>query len=153
MERDQIAESIRSAYLKLLSNDMNLFSVDANERSITHKLAEYLQAEFTDWNVDCEYNRNGLAPKKLSTFVREVKSDNTDAISVYPDIIVHRRGTSESFIVIEAKKSNSQAKDLDDKKLCAYKNDLSYKYAYKVTFPIGTDKKPDPLSDIQEIDE
>lgn len=145
-----ITEKIHSAYLQLLSNDIDLLIVDANERSITHKLAEYLQTKFPDWNVDCEYNRNGLNSKKLSAFVKNIKSDNTDAVSVYPDIIIHHRRTSENFIVIEAKKSNSRVEDLDDQKLCAYKSDLGYKYAYKITFPIDT-KKIDAQKYIQEI--
>lgn len=33
-----------------------LLENNANERSLTHKLAEYLNLEFQDFDVDCEYN-------------------------------------------------------------------------------------------------
>ncbi|ADJ25558.1 conserved hypothetical protein [Dehalogenimonas lykanthroporepellens BL-DC-9] len=128
---------IQKAYRQLLARDNHLLSVEANERSITHKLAEYLQVEFPEWNVDCEYNRNGLDGKKLSTFIKDIQSDDTDAVSVYPDIIIHHRGTENNYVVIEAKKSNSRTEDMDNEKLCAYRSDLGYAHAYKVTFPIG----------------
>lgn len=150
MEPSKIKENIYTAYQQLLLNDQHLLSVDANERSITHKLAEYLQAKFPDWNVDCEFNRNGQDAKNLSPFVKKTNSDNTDAVSVYPDIIVHHRGTSENLIVIEAKKSNSRDEDMDNQKLCAYKKDLGYTYAYKIMFPIGS-KAIDIPNYIQEI--
>ena len=53
------AQNLEIALSELIERDSFLFEADANERSITHKLAEYLQAQFQDWNVDCEYNRNG----------------------------------------------------------------------------------------------
>lgn len=137
MEREQIIERVCAAYGELLSKDVYLFIVDANERSITHKLAEYLQMEFPEWNVDCEYNRNGPDVKRLDSFKRSIESDDTNAVSVYPDIIVHHRGTGENLVVIEAKKSSYSGEDFDEEKLHAYKNDLGYKFAFKVTFPIN----------------
>lgn len=134
---DNIYERIVKAFSQLFINDKYLLNVTANERSITHKFAEYLQQEFPDWNVDCEFNRNGLDAKRLSSLVREIKSDDTDGITVYPDIIIHKRGTKENLVVIEAKKSNIQDNDYDFQKLLAYKKDLNYKYAYKIIFPVG----------------
>jgi len=137
MKREEVTKKIVEAYNRLISKDRGILEVDANERSITHKLAEYLQIEFPDWNVDCEYNRNGVDPKKLDTFAKHVNSDDTNAVSVYPDIIIHHRRTTENLAVIEAKKGNSRVEDLDDAKLCAYKDELRYQFAYKVTFSIG----------------
>ena len=57
--------------------------MDANERSLTHKLAEYLQCEFPDWHVDCEYNRHGLDVKRLAIHSWRVKADDTEARTVF----------------------------------------------------------------------
>ncbi|MCL1902495.1 MAG: hypothetical protein FWG18_02595 [Alphaproteobacteria bacterium] len=38
---------------------------EVNERSQTHKLAEYLQYLLPHWNVDCEYNKKLTDPKTL----------------------------------------------------------------------------------------
>ncbi|OPY57646.1 MAG: hypothetical protein A4E49_00015 [Methanosaeta sp. PtaU1.Bin112] len=125
-----------TAICVLYRQDRELLSMDANERSITHKLAEYLQDEFPDWNVDCEYNRLGGIPKRLLIrFSDEVDPKSTEAITVFPDIIVHRRGTKQNLIVIEVKKasgqSNSdQSKTKDIVKLEEFTRDPNYKYLY-----------------------
>lgn len=149
MDKEQIVKKLYNAYRMLLKNDRHLFVVNANERSITHKYAEYLQEEFTQWHVDCEYNRNGLNSKKLLYFKKTISSDDVDALSVYPDIIIHRRGTNVNLIVIEAKKSNNYASDED--KLKAYKEDLKYKYAFAVKFLVGEDLKNYNESDLLKL--
>lgn len=134
---EHIKTKVVNAYKSLLKNDSHLLITDANERSITHKLAEYLQVEFPEYNVDCEYNRNGLDVKRLESLAKDIASDNTDAVSVFPDIIIHHRGTKDNFIVIEAKKSTNKSND--NKKLLAYKRDLKYQNAYAVKFFVGDD--------------
>lgn len=128
------------AYRRLFTDEKELFLVDANERSITHKFAEYIQIEFPDYNVDCEYNRTGLEIKKLFSLSlnKKIKIDDTNGDTVYPDIIVHRRSKPDNFIVIEAKKSNNATGSArDKKKLRLYKVELGYKYAYRVTFRVS----------------
>ncbi|MGB5051569.1 MAG: hypothetical protein WBO46_21665 [Caldilineaceae bacterium] len=153
MIKEQIIENIRAAYSQLISKDGYLLRADANERSITHKLAEYLQLYFPEWHVDCEYNRNGLDVKKLDTFKRSIKSDDTNAVSVYPDIIIHHRDTKDNLVVIEAKKNSYSGEDHDEEKLRAYKNDLQYKFAFKITFPVGDtyENSIDASGNIKEI--
>jgi hypothetical protein len=56
----------------LLSKDGYLLFNDLHERSITHKLGEYIQREFPNWNVDCEYNKYGTDPKLLGMNVRSL---------------------------------------------------------------------------------
>ena len=51
---------------KFLKDDSYLSDVDANERSQTHKIAEYLQQILPEYNVDCEYNRNLRQEKTLN---------------------------------------------------------------------------------------
>lgn len=154
MNKDTITQKIISAYRAILTHDSYLFIASANERSMTHKLAEYLQQEFPDWNVDCEYNKNLDSGKtvpvweaKRAELMQKLENEMTNrrrnliekvldgGISVYPDIIIHHRGTRENLVVIEAKKENFAGNDFDEQKLEAYKNHLGYEFAFKVKFP------------------
>ena len=110
--------------------------------------------EFFD--VDCEYNKNGLESKRLVEFRKQIDSDDEDGVTVYPDIIVHRRGTKNNFIVIEAKKTSNGSQHqkngckCDRCKLLAYKKELGYKYAYFVRFPVLDDFKNFKDEDIEQ---
>jgi len=96
---DQVKERTARAIQFVRARDSFLLESAANERSVTHKLAEYLQQEFPDYNVDCEYNRHGLLTKLLP---RECESQTHEY--VYPDVVVHVRGNDDSnLLVIEAK--------------------------------------------------
>lgn len=158
--RDVVTAQVHRAFATFLNNDRDLLEADANERSLTHKLAEYLQQQFTDWHVDCEYNRNGPEPKTLPEWRSiRVAANHTDATTVFPDIIIHRRTTPESqrckaenLVVIEAKKSTTAARSQDKAKLRAYLSEYGYDYAFLVIFPVGKDAhSADVAKDIQEV--
>lgn len=121
--REEIERRVRRAVEELRRHDGHLLEVDANERSITHHLAVYLQREFEDMDVDVEYNRDGHEIKRLLTQTN-VSSDDTDAVTVYPDIIVHRRGTNDNILVIEVKKRGG-GNGLDEKKLIEFTKPLT----------------------------
>lgn len=111
---------------------------------MTHKYAEHLQKEFTDWNVDCEYNRNGKATKELRFSLGKVPSDDLHAQTVYPDIIVHCRGKQLNLLVIEAKKlGNNTGKDRE--KLEAFRSDEQYRYQFSALLVFVTGEQPDIL--------
>jgi hypothetical protein len=129
MTAQQVTDSVYRAIDMLLKRDSDLLDLDANERSITHKLAEYLQAEFEGWNVDCEYNRIGNAAKRIYLPAGGAPADDTNAVTVFPDIIVHKRNTRENLLVIEVKKStNPYGEDFDLDKLRAFKDELGYRH-------------------------
>jgi hypothetical protein len=65
MPLDEILRRFQSAIDQLLARDEYLLRHDVSERSITHKLGFYLQGFFPEWDVDCEYNRNGHDPKTV----------------------------------------------------------------------------------------
>lgn len=88
----------------LQKNDSFLLKEGVHERSIAHKLAEYLQQQFPDWNVDCEYNRKGVETKKLNGI--EECEEHRKTEKVYPDIIIHERNTNHNLLVIELKKND-----------------------------------------------
>ena len=64
-ESGEIRRKVQSAIDKFKQRDSVLLEIDVNERTMTHKLAEYLQQEFQEWDVDCEYNRKIKDLKKL----------------------------------------------------------------------------------------
>ncbi|MFA5423717.1 MAG: hypothetical protein WC374_07645 [Phycisphaerae bacterium] len=135
-ERLNVEEKIKRSFILLFKNDEYLLHTEVNERALTHQFAVYLADEFLGYSVDCEYNRNGIDKKKLRSFRKEIYSDDTEGATVYPDIIVHHRGTKSNFIVIEAKKTSNKNQE-DIRKLEAYKKELGYKYAVFVQFPVG----------------
>lgn len=70
--------------------------------------------------------------------------EDTDAKTVYPDIIVHKRkNDKENLLVIEAKKSSSGIDDnWDTAKLKAFKErPYFYRAAYFVRFRVGDQGK------------
>jgi len=120
-----IRKVLEEALEQLKDQDSYLFNVDASERSLTHKLAEYIQARLpVGWNVDCEYNRNKGHTKRLIQKLRETaEPPETYAEIVVPDIIVHKRGNHESnLLVVEIKKSTNQYSEgrVDKEKLNAF---------------------------------
>lgn len=133
-----IASKVLAAIRSLLMSDKHLLQVNANERSISHRLALYLTAQFADMDVDCEYNRDSHEIKRLQLNGSCDRSADTDGSLVYPDIIVHRRGTGENTLVIEIKKSTSSVSDeCDLEKLRAFRNALEYKTALFLRFQCG----------------
>jgi hypothetical protein len=140
----EVRSKITRAFLRLLKKDAHLLVVEANERSITHRFAVYIEDEFPDFDVDCEFNRKGNDPKRLKHFRRKITSANTKGVSVFPDVIVHLRGTRVNHLVIEAK-TKSNAEDCSETQSCkcdlcklrSYKVELGYTHAFYIVFPVG----------------
>lgn len=136
--KELVESALEYSLGQLLRSDGEILAMDVNERSISYRLASYLEPFFQGWNVDCEYNRNHDDPKRLDIRRRNVQSDDTQATTVFPDIIVHRRGTNENFVVIEMKKTSSQeSDDYDLEKLNAFKEQLGYQFAIFVKVRTG----------------
>lgn len=142
---------LQRALDRLAISDKELFRKDVNERSLTHKLAEHLTLEFLGWDVDCEYNRDGGLPKRLVRYQGDLSSmGDIDAPTVFPDIIVHKRGTMKNLLVIEVKKDSSRVDHkFDWDKLKAFKyNPDGHKYSFAAfvvlkTLARRTDRKWD----------
>ena len=141
----------------LYKNDAFLLKEDVNERSISHKLAEYLQKSFMDYDVDCEYNwqMDNFKDKnnKNVSFNREEekfypKSDedkikDNNAHMVYPDIIIHKRGNNyHNLLIIEIKKSSNNGtmeREKDKLKLKKDKEKFGYAHTLYLDIPTGED--------------
>lgn len=146
--KDEIQKKVKKSLKVLFKKDRYLLENNVNERSISHKLAIYLQEEFKYWDVDCEYNRDNSNSKKVKIVTEKLlketdpttKINSEDIKTVYPDIIIHRRGTDRNLLVIEMKKSTSQEDNtFDMKKLHAYLEYLEYEFA--IFFSVNTKSK------------
>lgn len=124
-----LEKELESALDQLYEQDGELLQRDVNERSVSHKLAEYHQQRFIRWNVDCEYNRDGYDKKQLPA--QKVCSNDIEATTVFPDIVVHRRGLEKekhNLLVVEMKKQGRPIAK-DEAKLRSFKSFLHYRYA------------------------
>jgi hypothetical protein len=133
-----IGRFVYDALHQLLRLDGHLFEVDANERTFTHRLAMYMQQSLPTWHVDCEYNRDDHQPKELMLPGGDPDGYDTNAQTVYPDIIVHQRGSSNNLLVIEVKKTSSRVSDDKDfLKLREFKSQLGYRFALFVELAVA----------------
>jgi hypothetical protein len=120
---DNLQEIFHHVVNDFVENEPKLFSVDVNERTLSSKLACYLSDCFSDWDVDCEYNRlgdmgqrklidrskekfkeakaAGIIPTQITTLEELVKSDL--AVSIFPDIIIHHRTHEfENLLIVDS---------------------------------------------------
>ena len=170
---DKLRNVIQRAFKKLLENDSFLLENDLHERAISHWFAVYLNDEIQDsfrkekYNVDCEYNRDITRSdgrvKKAFLLRDEINAEFKNSYecqpleyfgerSVYPDIIVHKRGSNaDNLLVIEIKKSNSRFdNNFDIHKLEAYtrsefkKDILKYKYGVFLVINVCSESPPSP---------
>jgi hypothetical protein len=131
MDRAHIENALNRTIDSFVKCDSYLLAADANERSMSHLIAIYLEQEMPGYNVDCEYNRDGFNVKRLQLVPPLTSSDNDEAVTVFPDIIVHRRGSNDhNLLVVEMKKA-AAGNDLtyDCQKLRAFRRDLKYTWA------------------------
>jgi hypothetical protein len=131
--RDDLEAKVIHGLKLLLERDLILFEINVHERTIAHRLAIYLEDQFPAWDVDCEYNRNGYDPK----YIKQIDKPRTEdeCQKVYPDIIVHRRGTSDNLLAIEMKKNPSKVEKLYDlDKLQEYVDRLGYQGGLFLSF-------------------
>lgn len=145
-----IERAVKNSLDKLIKNDVILLKENVNERSITYRLAMYLQEEFEGYEVDCEYNRMNIGHsiniKTINYDNNDVPIDDDNATTVFPDIIVHKRNKPENLLVIEAKKSINKNLKLDKKKLRIFtslESNFKYSYGLNLIFQVKDDfKKP-----------
>ncbi|HPL68369.1 MAG TPA: hypothetical protein PLG94_17670 [Smithellaceae bacterium] len=132
-----IEKAVRRAIEKLKINDADLLDIHANERSVSHKLAEYLQQEFNGRNVVCEYNRQGSDVKRLIFDFDKLGPCDLEAKTVFPDIIVHRRMTDQNLIVMEVIKSTGPEATKDIEKLKSFTGNPEYRYKHGMFLKLG----------------
>lgn len=150
---EEVSERVDEALRQFRTIDRDLIHIDANERSITHKLAQHLEKVFPGWHLDCEYNRDDNQIKRWRQECERsqakykcLKPDDTEVNMAYPDIIVHRRRTSDNLLMIEVKKwNNRQDTEVDKKKLSYFTKHcghFGYLYGLLLVFGDTADDAP-----------
>lgn len=148
MQKTEIKKRFDSVVGQFKKHDIFLLKSSANERSMTHKFAEYLQQLFPEYHVDCEYNRDGFDKKVLEAELKikseEISSDDEEGKTVFPDILIHKRGEKgkeSNMVVIEAKKvcplKSSDVGKSDKIKLRKFLQKFEYQYAIFIRFSVG----------------
>lgn len=158
MEFELINQAMSTALEQLRDRDRHLLIHGLHERSISHRLAVYLETLLPNFNVDCEYNGNVDADngKKYIYFLKanaprlkiKLKDEEIDADtierSIYPDIIVHRRGGNgpENNLLVAEIKLTSSTVDVgwDKEKLSRFTSsefENRFDYQYGVFILLG----------------
>ncbi len=146
MEKDiKLAKAIEEAFARLYIYDIQLISSrpkkyndtiginhHVGERAIVFRFAYYLQrildehCLYPDYNLDCEYNRNGDKPKIIYSLEK----------NVYPDLIIHQRGSNDNnLLVMEFKTYWNKGQKNDIEKIKAFldcNEKVSYNYKYGI---------------------
>ena len=140
-EFEEIRKKVIFAIDIFFKNDSLLLEINASERTISHKLAEYLQTQFPEWHVDCEYNRKENEVKRLNAIKECSKQKKTDRI--FPDIIIHHRRINENLLVIEIKSKPNKDSGCDIKKLeLLTQKDGEYSYDWGLYIQFNNTEKP-----------
>lgn len=109
------------------------------------RLAMYLQEQFPEHHVDCEYNRAGNTPKRLNVPAEcaNGRDDNGEAL-VVPDVIVHRRGTEgPNVLVLELKKaSNPEPRACDRARIHGFRDHLAYEFGVLIECETRAGREP-----------
>lgn len=148
MKFEEIKDAIKKSLYEFFEKEQDLIDRDVNERSISYKIAEYITPKFSNWNVDCEYNRDMENTKLLGLSLEDIKTDDLKGSTVYPDIIIHKRGTKKNLLVIEIKKSGLPY-DKDIKKINAFLKSDKYSYKFGLMLIINTDDRSSKKYDWQ----
>lgn len=126
----------------LYEKDRYLFDCKVCERCLMFRLAYYLQAEFKEYYVDCEFNKLGFDGNKQFNKV-EVTLEG-ELKDMYADIIIHKRNSmiKDNFICIELKRTKRRINNdivrlahMTRKEGFVY-GDTKYVYSYSLGFLI-----------------
>ena len=139
MENKRIVHIVNGA-IALLQGEKRPLQSGVNERAFAHRLAVHMEGHFSDWDVDCEYNKHRTMVKKLDGIKACDAQKRTERI--YPDIIIHKRTNDspveENLLVIEMKRND--ACDPCDKKKLQLLTDLAGEYKYQLGLYINIEE-------------
>jgi hypothetical protein len=110
-------DKVVAVLVELYAREAFLFEHDLGERALTHRLAVYLERQFPDFEVDCDFDR--LGPRTLNLPRGSIVStDDHLGKSIYPDIVVHQRAVPNNLLAVEVRKAgNHQPVEHDRHKL------------------------------------
>ena len=112
-----------------------------SEKSIMFRLGIYLEKyikeddDLKKYHLDSEYNRN-------VDKVKCITNDNDEEKNIYPDLIIHERGSKENNLIVIELKMYWNEKGVENdyiklKKLTDPKGDFCYKYGLSIIIKEG----------------
>jgi hypothetical protein len=130
-ELDKVVAALKEFY----AAEAYLLEQDLGERTLTHRLAVYVEKQFPGWQVDCNYDRLGERMLRMPHGTI-ISTDDHLGKSVYPDIVVHQREIPNNLLAIEVRKaSNHQPLEHDQHKLAGL-TDPHVWFAYWIGVPL-----------------
>jgi len=151
MNQQDAEELVNRAVDRLVEEQSELLDLDVSERALAHHVAIYI-AELVAPGlvVDIEYNRHGADPKRLHFGTPPPCDDPLVASTVFPDIIVHVRGTDEHNVLVLELKKRDRSLDFDQRKLLAFRSVLGYQNAAHLI--LGRNSKGGVLRELRWVD-
>ena len=136
MNQNDLKQILKKCIDELYSKDAYLIEHDVHEQAISSAFSCYLKRYFHEWDVDTEYNRNGLSPKKLQGKKKR------------PDVIIHKRGLNNDYgteinnlLIIEIKKEPTPEEENEDlEKIDAYIEEPPFSYRFGVFIKLQKNK-------------
>jgi hypothetical protein len=123
-----LRRSVGAAVRRLYAEDHSLILGNVNEMTLTFRLGMYLQQTFSQYDVDCEYNKNLGGPKSTPY--------TAEGYSARPDVVVHLRGANfpTNLIVVEAKRvgENLSPEDLAKVRYFVFGDGITNPYRYQL---------------------
>jgi hypothetical protein len=142
-ELNKVVNAIEVFYVR----ETHLLKKDLGERTLTHRLAVYLENQFSGWEVDCDYSRLGERTLRLPRG-SIVSTDDHLGKSVYPDIVVHQREIPNNLLAIEVRGAgNHQPPEHDQHKLRGL-TDPHLWFAYRIGLSLTLGKKGVTASEV-----
>jgi hypothetical protein len=135
------------ALQEFYARETHLLEKDLGERTLTHRLAVYLEKQFAGWEVDCDYNRLGERTLRLPRG-SIVSTDDHIGKSVYPDIVVHQREIPNNLLAVEVRKSSNHQPPEHDRHKLRGLTDPHLWFAYRIGVLLTLAKKNVASSDV-----
>ena len=131
-----IKNDLKLSLFEFREKDFKDFETNDSERAKVFRIGYYLQKIMDSKElykkekiiVDCEYNRMVTQDGRVAKNMPCMKDDDHNG-NVIPDLIVHRRNSSEcNLLVCEFK--NKHANDRDEQKLDEFKKSKFFQYKH-----------------------
>lgn len=123
MDSEKIKLKIEDAIIKFYERDRTLIDDKVHEQAIAAKIMSYLQQSLPDWDVDVEFNRQGI---------KRGPKEDAEGNKRKPDIIIHRRGPDGPNLAVILIKCewNHEPRENDQAAAKSIKQKHGYEAAY-----------------------
>ncbi len=133
IDQKTFQQKVINAVNRFMENDHTLLNLKVYEPAISHRIAVYLEQEFSsaDLNFDCEYNKHKHSSKMIP-----------NGKNIRPDILVHKRDSNDkNLLALEIKKYRRWKPDEDKLKILTDQNgEFKYALGVFVYFPSNKPK-------------